>query len=147
VREEPARTPDKAVREAVEVKARDMSREMRVFTGSAHPELGQAIAQFLAFRWGPLTWPVFRMARCGCRSRTTCAVPTSSPSSDQPPVAENIMELLIMIDAFKRASASRITAVIPYYGYARQDRKDDRASRSRPSWWRTCSRRPARLGS
>ena len=40
------------------------------------------------------------------------------------PVNENLMELLIMLDAFKRSSASRVTAVLPYYGYARQDKKD-----------------------
>ena len=48
--------------------------------------------------------------------------------------AENLMELLVMLDAAKRASARRVTAVLPYFGYARQDRKTSRGRPSRPSW-------------
>jgi ribose-phosphate pyrophosphokinase len=102
-----------------------MSREMRVFTGSAHPELGQAIAQFLGVPLGSAhlarfsDGEVWLQIKDNVRGADVFAIQPTSP-----PVAENIMELLIMIDAFKRASASRITAVIPYYGYARQDRKD-----------------------
>ena len=56
-----------------------------------------------------------------------------------PPVNDHLMELLVMIDAFKRASARRITAVMPYYGYAARTARCRRACRSPPSWWPTCS--------
>jgi len=102
-----------------------MSRELSVFAGSAHPELGAAIARFLG---GPLgrahlsrfsDGEIWFQIQDNVRGADVFVVqPTSSP------VNENLMELLIMLDAFKRSSASRITAVIPYYGYARQDRKD-----------------------
>ena len=54
------------------------------------------------------------------------------------PNSDNLMELLLMIDAAKRASAKSIVAVIPYFGWARQDRKDNRVFLSVPNWWLTC---------
>jgi ribose-phosphate pyrophosphokinase len=97
---------------------------MMVFSGNANPVLSEGIVKKLNMRLG--------MAAVGRFSDGEIAVeiqenvrgkdifviqPTCSPTN------ENIMELLVMIDALKRASASRITAVIPYYGYARQDRR------------------------
>lgn len=102
-----------------------MSRELRIFTGSAHQNLGAAIARSLGVPLGRAHLSRFSdgeiwfQIQDNVRGADVFVMqPTSSP------VNENLMELLIMLDAFKRSSASRITAVIPYYGYARQDRKD-----------------------
>jgi len=102
-----------------------MSRDIRLFTGNAHPELGASIARSLGVSLGRAHLARFSdgeiwfQIQDNVRGADVFVVqPTSQP------VNENLMELLIMLDAFKRSSASRITAVIPYYGYARQDRKD-----------------------
>ncbi|MCX7829906.1 MAG: ribose-phosphate pyrophosphokinase [Acidobacteria bacterium] len=96
-----------------------------VFSGRGNPNLAQEIAKKLKIALGEIKITNFADGETYCqilenvRGRDTFIIqPTSTP------VNQNLMELLIMIDAFKRASARRITAVIPYYGYARQDRKD-----------------------
>jgi ribose-phosphate pyrophosphokinase len=100
-------------------------RELRVFTGNAHPALGEAIARFLGIPLGRAylarfsDGEVWFQIQDNVRGADVFLVQPSGP-----PVNENLMELLVMLDAFKRSSASRITAVMPYYGYARQDRKD-----------------------
>lgn len=99
--------------------------ELKVFTGNAHPVLAQAIVKYLDIPLGKCE--VFQFSNENTfvrilenvRERDTFVVqPLSSP------VNNNLMELLIMIDALKRASAGRITAVLPYYGYGRTDKKD-----------------------
>jgi ribose-phosphate pyrophosphokinase len=102
-----------------------MARELRVFTGSAHPSLGEAIARSLGVPIGRAhlarfsDGEVWFQIQDNVRGADVFVVQPTGP-----PVNENLMELLVMLDAFKRSSASRITAVLPYYGYARQDRKD-----------------------
>jgi ribose-phosphate pyrophosphokinase len=102
-----------------------MGRELRVFTGSAHPGLGEAIARLLGVPLGRAhlsrfsDGEVWFQIQDNVRGADVFVVQPTGP-----PVNENVMELLVMLDAFKRSSASRITAVMPYYGYARQDRKD-----------------------
>jgi ribose-phosphate pyrophosphokinase len=102
-----------------------LARELRIFTGSAHPELGEAIARSLGIPLGRAhlgrfsDGEVWFQIKDNVRGADVFVVQPTSP-----PVNENLMELLVMLDAFKRSSASRLTAVIPYYGYARQDRKD-----------------------
>lgn len=99
--------------------------ELKVFTGNAHPDLARQIAEYLGTSLGKCQ--VFQFSNENTfvrilenvRERDTFVVqPISSP------VNSNLVELLIMIDALKRASAGRITAVIPYFGYGRSDRKD-----------------------
>ncbi|HJX11947.1 MAG TPA: ribose-phosphate pyrophosphokinase [Dehalococcoidales bacterium] len=99
--------------------------ELKVFSGSAHPALTQAITEYLGIPPGKCEVIQFSNENTfvrileNVRSRDTFVVqPISSP------VNSNLVELLIMIDALKRASAGRITAVIPYYGYGRTDKKD-----------------------
>jgi ribose-phosphate pyrophosphokinase len=99
--------------------------ELKVFSGSAHPELAHEIAVFLGVRPGqarlrrfPDTEVSFQIDENIRGTDVFVVQPTCAP------VDEHIMELLVMIDAFRRSSAARITAVLPYYGYARQDRKD-----------------------
>ncbi len=99
--------------------------KLEIFTGNANSELAQEICRELGKKPGGLR--VERFSEGEVRIKIEDNVRGKDVFLVQPtcpPVNENLMELLIMLDAFKRASAGRITAVIPYYGYARQDRKD-----------------------
>jgi len=99
--------------------------QLKVFSGSAHPELARQIATHLGLPVGqarlgrfPDTEVSFQIDENIRGTDVFVVQPTSAP------VDQHLMEMLIMIDAFRRSSAARITAVLPYYGYARQDRKD-----------------------
>lgn len=98
---------------------------IRLFTGTANPDLAHEIADYLGLPMGNAEVKRFRDGEINLQVNETvrgaeCFViqPTC------PPADSNLMELLVMIDAFKRASAKSVAAVIPYYGYARQDRKN-----------------------
>ncbi len=99
-------------------------REMKIFMASSNPSLGRDIvselgcelgkSEIIRFKDGEISVDIHESVR-----GSDCFIIQSTSS----PVNENLMELLVMIDAIKRASAARITAVMPYFGYARQDRK------------------------
>lgn len=101
-------------------------RELKIFSGQANPRLARAICDYLGLPLGAVSLGKFPDSENFCkieedvRGRDVFLIQPTCP-----PVNDNLMELLIMIDSCKRASAARITAVIPYYGYARQDRKDE----------------------
>jgi len=99
--------------------------QIKVFSGNAHPALAQEICRVLGIPVGKTECRRFADGEAYCqilenvRGTDVFVIQPTCPPSDQ-----NLMELLVMLDAFKRSSAARITAVLPYYGYARQDRKD-----------------------
>ncbi len=98
--------------------------ELKVFTGSANVPLAEAIAAQIGVELGDMQVGRFSNGEVRVMIRDNvrgCDVFVIQPICD--PVNENLMELLVMLDAFRRASPQRVTAVIPYYGYARQDRK------------------------
>jgi len=99
-------------------------KNIKIFTGNSNPELAKEIADRLGLPLGDSNVKTFSDGEISVNiNETVRGVDVFVVQSTNAPVNDNIMELLIMIDAFKRASAGRITAVIPYYGYARQDRK------------------------
>jgi ribose-phosphate pyrophosphokinase len=98
---------------------------LKVFTGRSHPTLAQEICTILGASLGKVSLYSFSDGENyvqideNVRGADVFVIQPTAP-----PVNDNLMELLIMLDAFKRSSARRVTAVLPYYGYARQDRKD-----------------------
>jgi ribose-phosphate pyrophosphokinase len=99
--------------------------DLKVFSGSAHPCLTKEITEFLGIPGGQARLRQFPDSEVSFQidenirgADVFIIQPTSNP------VDHHLMEMLVMIDAFRRSSAARITAVMPYYGYARQDRKD-----------------------
>src|SRR5437762_7334475 len=102
-----------------------MHEHLTIISGRAHPKLAGEIAAYLGIELGRVDIWNFPDGEIGLkleqniRGRDVFIVQPTCP-----PANEDLMELLILIDACKRASADRITTVIPYFGYARQDRKD-----------------------
>ncbi len=101
-----------------------MHGNIKLFTANANPELAQEIANILEIPVGVSRVTRFSDGEISVAiDETVRGCDVFLVQSTSSPVNEHLMEMLVMVDAFKRASANRITAVIPYFGYARQDRK------------------------
>lgn len=99
-------------------------KNIKIFSGNSHPQLARDIAEILGVPLGDAEVGSFSDGEIKVDiNETVRGADVFIVQSTNQPVNNHLMELLILIDAFKRASAGRITAVIPYYGYARQDRK------------------------
>ena len=98
--------------------------EIKIIAGNSNKELAEKIADYIGVKVADCQVTTFSDGEIGVNiNETVRGCDVFVVQSTNNPVNNNLMELLIMIDALKRASAGRITAVIPYYGYARQDRK------------------------
>ncbi|MBO7678381.1 MAG: ribose-phosphate pyrophosphokinase [Thermoguttaceae bacterium] len=100
--------------------------KIKIFSGSANPALAKNISDYIGIPLGQIDLQAFPDGESFCKIEED--VRGEDVFLIQPtcrPVNDSLMQLLIMIESFKRASAARITAVIPYFGYARQDRKDE----------------------
>ena len=103
-----------------------MNRELMIFSGNANPALAQEICAYLGQKLGEATVSSFSDGEIRVKiEQNVRGADVFVVQSCCQPVNDSLMELLIIIDALKRSSANRITAVIPYFGYARQDRKDE----------------------
>lgn len=124
-------------------------KRMAVFSGSSNLKLADEIAQELGISLGNVKLEKFANGEIYARYQESVRgadvfiVQSVCSSPNGFDVNDNLMELLIMIDAAKRASAHSVSAVITHYGYARQDRRPLRASPSPLSWLPTCSPPPA----
>src|SRR5271166_3369490 len=129
----PAEKTEKAEKQAVPTPEEKPERKPRarvdekfkIFSGTANAPLADEVCQFLGMQRGQALLTRFADGEAYVQIQENvrgCDIFVMQPTCR--PVDEHLMELLLMIDAFKRASARRITAVIPYFGYARQDRKD-----------------------
>ena len=122
-------------------------KKMMLFGGRAFPELATEVADCMGIEPAPAK--LFDFANGEIMVRFLESVRGSDAfvlQSHTAPINQWIMEHLIMVDALKRASAKRITVVMPFFGYARQDKKSRAGSRSRPGSSPTCSRPRAPTG-
>ena len=99
--------------------------QLQVFSGRANPELAKNICSSMNIDLAECRFETFKDGEFHCKIEDVRGRDVFIVQPTCPPVNDNLMELLIMIDTCLRASAERITAVVPYYGYARQDRKDE----------------------
>lgn len=99
--------------------------ELKIFSGRANEPLARDVCSFLNLELGECTLSTFPDGEFHCKIEDVRGRDVFLFQPTCPPVNDTLMELLIMIDTCKRASAKQVTAVIPYFGYARQDRKDE----------------------